>query len=530
IARDRVGVRPLFYTIHHGRFIFASEIKSLLEFGGVRAEISPRVMSQILTFWTAKSPETVFRDIYEVPPGYYFKLNADGIQQKKFWELPFRQEADNERRTLDEVSEEFRELFSDAVRIRLRADVPVGAYLSGGIDSSVTTAFIKAITPGNLRTFSIGFNDAEYDETAYQNLVKDYLGTRHTHLKCSAAEIAGIFPDVVWHAESPLLRTAPGPMFLLSELVRRENFKVVITGEGADEFLGGYDIFKEALIREFWSRDQESKMRPSLLRRLYPYMPQMTNANLAILKLFFGYKLDQVNSPAYSHLLRWNNTSRIKNYLSDDFKDQIGAYDPVSEILSELDQKFRGTDLLSRAQALEINLFMSGYLLSSQGDRMAMGNSVEGRYPFLDYRVMEFCMNLPRRYKIRGLNEKILLKHMMSGKLPDQIIRRPKQPYRAPILNSFFSPDAPDYIPQMLSPAQVLGAGIFDPESVSALHAKMRSGKGISETDSMAITAILSAQLMDHLFIRRSDPLKEADLPGCIILTTEDHSLINNPC
>ena len=524
IARDRVGIRPIFYTKTNGHFVFASEIKALLEFPGIEARISPKALSQIFTFWTTVSPGTVFENILEVPPGHFLIISSSGILEKSYWELPLPPRYNgSKKRKIEDAIQEFSDLFADAVKIRLRADVPIGAYLSGGIDSSITTSFIRDISPDNLRTFSIGFEDKEFDETCFQKLAVDYLKTDHTYLKCSSEEIANKFPEVVWHSEIPLLRTAPSPMYLLSGLVRNDNFKVVITGEGADELLGGYDIFKEAIIRQFWAKDPGSKFRPSLLKKLYPYLPQMNNANLTVLKLFYGYKLEETSSPIYSHLLRWNNTSRIKNYFSQDYKSVIGTYDPIREMEVSVQDKLEGVDLLTRAQWLEIKLFMSGYLLSSQGDRMAMANSVEGRYPFLDYRVIEFCMNLPPEFKLQGLNEKVLLKKMMKGKLPPEIIQRPKQPYRAPILESFFSDKAPGYVSDMLSESQVVDVGIFDPAMVRQLVAKMRSKKPVSEIDSMAITGILSTQILNSQFIKREIPsLSEADLVDCRITIVND--------
>ncbi|HEY6915574.1 MAG TPA: asparagine synthase C-terminal domain-containing protein, partial [Paludibacter sp.] len=190
-----------------------------------------------------------------------------------------------------------------------------------------------------------------------------------------------------------------------------------------------------------------------------------------------------------------------------------------------LEDKFKGVDLLSRAQWLEVSLFMSGYLLSSQGDRMAMANSVEGRYPFLDYRVMEFCMKLPPDYKLHGLNEKFLLKKLMDGKLPSQIVERSKQPYRAPILKSFISENSPDYVDEMLTEDQLLSAGIFNPDKVKQLVARLKSNSQISEIDNMAITGILSTQILDNLFVKRAiSPLSESDLLNCNIVVFGDYN------
>ena len=223
-----------------------------------------------------------------------------------------------------------------------------------------------------------------------------------------------------------------------------------------------------------------------------------------VLKMFFGFKLNETQSPIYSHLLRWNNTSRIINYLSDDYKKSIDNYNPIADYQDRLSLKLEGFDYLSKAQWIEINLFMSGYLLSSQGDRMAMANSVEGRYPFLDHRVIEFCMKLPPDLKLNGLNEKYLLKKMMKGRIPDEILERSKQAYRAPIKSAFNFANLPDYLKEMLSDNEIKNSGIFNPNHVSQLLNKMDSKKQVSEIDNMALTGILSLQILNDLFVNKS--------------------------
>ena len=516
LARDRVGIRPLFYTTIGETFVFASEIKSLLEYPGIEAKISPKALSEYFTFWTSLSPNTAFEGIFEVPPGTYMLVNEKGKTLTTYWELPISKPDEYVYSTLEEASKEFEKIFSDAVKLRLRADVQVAAYLSGGIDSSVTTSFIKNISPDNLRTFSIGFTEKDYDESSYQNIAAEYFKTDHSSITCSPQDIAENFSNVVWHSEAPLLRTAPTPMSLLAKSVKDQNIKVVITGEGADELLGGYNIFKETKIRHFWAKDPQSKYRPLLLKKLYPYLPQMKNANSNVLKMFFGYKLNETSSPIYSHLLRWNNTTRINNYLSTQYKEEIVGYDPIKTIENKLKDKLDGYDYLSKAQWIELNLFMSGYLLSSQGDRMGMANSIEGRYPFLDHRVIEFCMKLHPDLKLKILNEKYLLKKLMKDRLPDPILNRPKQAYRAPIKSTFVSEGLPPYLKEMLSEDKIKEAGIFNPNHVNQLLFKMKDNKLVSEIDNMALTGILSTQILHDKFTNKSIPkLTENDLVIC---------------
>lgn len=513
LARDRVGIRPIFYSMSNNGFVFASEIKAIFEYPTIRPKLSSKALSQIFTFWTTITPNTVFENIFEVSPGHYLLINENGIQDHTYWELPVYKPEEYLNISLEESIEQFDELFSDSVRLRLRADVVVGAYLSGGIDSSVTTSYVKKIMRDNIKTFSIGFSNKAYDESSFQNIATDFFKTDHKSITCSEDDIARKFPETIWFAETALLRTAPSPMYLLSQLVRENNIKVVITGEGADELLGGYNIFKEAIVRQFWAKYPLSKYRPLLLKKLYPYLPHMNSMNEIGLRLFFGYKLEETQSPIYSHLLRWNNTSHIKNYFSRYMKDNLVNYDPIEEYSNKISKKLDGVDMLSRAQWIEMNLFMSGYLLSSQGDRMAMAHSVEGRYPFLDHRIIDFCMKLPPKYKLNGLNEKYLLKEMMTGKIPDQILNRPKQPYRAPVIDCFISDNSPAYVRQMLSRNQLYSAGIFDPEKVQHLINKLKSVSQVSEIDNMALTGILSTQILDYLFVKNAYPsLSNAEL------------------
>lgn len=500
LARDRVGIRPLYYARQQGMFLFASEIKAILQFPGISPRINPNVLMQVYTYWAPLSPGTIFKDVFEVPPGHYLKITRKGMQIERYWELDFSHEGNL---TLSDAKEGFEELFYDAVKLRLRSDVPVAAYLSGGVDSTATTRFIKEIQPQNLQTFSIGFEEDQFDETTYQDEASRYFNTTHKRFTCSNKDIADHFSKVIWHTEVPVIRTAPAPMYFLSRLVRDNNIKVVITGEGADEMLAGYNIFKETIIRQFWAKDPDSKYRPLLLKRLYPYIPYIKNASPGMLRLFFGYQLEETQSPYYSHLIRWHNTSRIQQYVSPDFLNGYHVDEPVKSLNGTLPRNFESWSPLSRAQWLEINLFMSGYLLSSQGDRMAMANSVEGRYPFLDHRLIEFCASLPGQFKLNGLTEKYLLKQVMQGKLPERIVKRPKQAYRAPISHMIRGNDSSEMITESLSVAQLRNSGLFDPTKVERLKHKYALGKNISETDDMALIGIISSQLLYDQFIER---------------------------
>ena len=504
LARDRVGIRPLFYWYQNKSFAFCSEIKGLFSLDGIERSLNSDSLSQIFTFWTTITPNTPFRNIFELQPGHFMFVNSNGMKIQKYWSMNFISGKDNSPRNFSDSIDELDELLNDAVKIRLRADVPVGAYLSGGLDSSVTTAYIKKINPEVLNTFSIGFKDKAFDETEYQLEAAKFFNTNHTAFTCTSEEIAENFASTIWHTEFPILRTSPTPMYLLSKKVRESNIKVVITGEGADEMLGGYNIFKEAKIRRFWANEPNSKIRPKLLSKLYPYLPIFKDSSDLSLKMFFGYQLNETANPAYSHLLRWNNTSRLKSFFTNEFSGLFSDNDPLNKVYQALPAEFKNWSSLAKSQYLETSIFMSGYLLSSQGDRMAMGNSVEGRYPFLDYRVIEFCSKLPDNYKLNCLNEKFILKRLSLGKIPPSISSRPKQAYRAPIANSFISQMGFNHVAEILSDPIVKSYGIFEPTKVNNLISKMRQQSTVSEIDQMAIAGIISTQMLNKFFIKDS--------------------------
>ncbi len=496
LARDRMGIRPLFYTRQAGRLVFASEIKAILAHPEIHTELNTRSLEQVFTFWSVLSPGTSFQNIYELPPAHYMIARQDGVSIQPYWHLDF--EEDGACRPAAEYLDEFQELLIDATRIRLRSDVPVGAYLSGGLDSSLTAAIIRKYTGNPLDTFSIAFSDPEYDESPFQKQMASYLGTDHQVVYCTYDDIGRVFPDVVWHTESPVLRTAPAPMFLLSELVHQQGYKVVMTGEGADEVLAGYDIFKEMKLRRFWARQPDSKLRPLLLQRLYPDISGLSAG--AYLEAFFRKGLTDTGSPFYSHAIRWQNSARTLRFRSG--YTPSNPFMDAAQLLERLPAAYLSWSPLAQAQYLEMITFLSPYLLSSQGDRVAMAHSVEGRFPFLDYRVIEFANRLPASLKLSGLTDKWLLRQVGRKMLPSNIWKRTKRPYRAPIHRSFFTTAATDYVRDLLSERELASNGFFEPSAVSGLVRKAQSGLRMSEVDDMALVGILSTQLLYQRFIK----------------------------
>ena len=504
LSRDRLGVRPLFYARAGRDLVFASEIKAIFCHPGVRREIDPEALDEIFTFWHARPPRTAFLGVELLPPGHSMAVEGGKTTQWPYWRLDFA--VDQAPASEEALGARLHELLVDATRLRLRADVPVGAYLSGGLDSTVITGIIKRFTDTPLKTFSVGFEDAEFDESSFQDEAVRYLGTEHHRVRCTKADICRVFPEVVWHAEAPMLRTAPAPLYILSGLVRQHGYKVVLTGEGSDEVLGGYDLFKEAKIRRFWGARPESRCRPMLLKRLYPYMKNLQSQSDSYLRAFFHVDAAKLGDPFFSHVPRWDLTAKLKSFFSEDLKTRLGGHDSLAGMRSSLDERYAGWSPFGQAQWLEATGLLPGYILSSQGDRMSMAHSVEGRFPFLDYRVVEFSSRLPPRLKMRGLDEKYLLKRIAGDLAPESVLRRPKQPYRAPDAGSFYAEGGrprEEYVSELLSPERLREDGLFDPQSVSRLVEKVRGGRAIGVKDNMAFVGILSTQLCLEKFVRR---------------------------
>ncbi|MBW9264931.1 MAG: asparagine synthase (glutamine-hydrolyzing) [Candidatus Thiodiazotropha sp. (ex. Lucinisca nassula)] len=504
LARDRTGIRPLFTVETGGRLYFASEVKSLFAHPAIPRQINLTALQEVFTFWTTLPPHSLFESVEVVPPGHLMVIENGVKSLSRYWDWTYPNEQIDQHKSVAEWSEELKALMIDSVRLQLRSDVPVGAYLSGGLDSSVLTSLIKNFTDTPLRTFSIGFEDEEFDESGFQKDLVDYLGTDHTHVLCKRSDIGTAFPRVISHTESAIVRTAPTPLMLLSGAVREAGYKVVLTGEGADEVFGGYDIFKEAKVRRFWSHAPDSEWRPLILQRLYPYLKHSPTTSGAFSKRFFQQGMEHLDKPYFAHIPRWATTQRIMQFFSDEARAAVKpiAFDAINRILpAEID----AWKSLNRDQYIEANTLLSGYLLSSQGDRVAMANSIEGRYPFLDHRVIEFAATLPSRYKIMGLNEKYMLKQTMQGLIPESIRNRSKQPYRAPDSQSFFDGEAPlEYVAYLLSEERIRKAGYYNPKTVNLLLKKCARGKALGFADNMAFVGILSSMLVDELFIEQA--------------------------
>lgn len=513
LARDRVGIRPLFYARQGGQLAFASEIKAL--FAGcpeLPRRLAPHGLAAVFSLWSPLGGDTAFEGVHSLPPGHLMVVEAGGSRVQRYWDWPREAPIDAAwvaagSLKLDEAAAQLHELLVDAVRLQLRSDVPVGAYLSGGLDSSAVSAIVRRYSDAHLRTFSLEFDSPEFDESAHQRAMAAHLGSEHSGVRVGAGDVAAAFARVVWHAETPLVRTGPAPLLLLADHVRRSGFKVVLTGEGADEVFAGYDLFKEAKIRRFLARAPQSRWRARLFERLYPYLAQSPTRSASLARSFFTAGPQDPSDPLYAHDARVRSTQRVLSFLTPQMQDALSTWQVGNAVSALLPPGFARAGDLSRDLYLEATTLLPGYLLASQGDRMAMAASIEARFPFLDHRVIEFAARLPASYRMLGLTEKRVLKRAMAHDLPAGIVGRTKQPYRAPDSASFFDAGQPlGWVQDLLSPTSLRQAGLFEPDLVARLVAKCADGKASGFADNMAFVGVLSTMLLHEQFVLGRGP------------------------
>jgi len=502
LVRDRLGILPLYYARVEGGLVFASEAKALFAGGRIHPHFDPRGLAEIFTTWSVAAPRTVFEGLSQVRPATALCFDDElSLSEHRYWR-PNPLGMGLPDWTTDQAADALDAQLRRSVDLRLRADVPVGAYISGGLDSSVIGSMAND-GPGTLETFGIRFADPRFDETAEQRLVVKHLGTRHHEFVCDGASIRDALAEVVWHCEMPMLRTSPVPLFLLSGHVRAADIKTVLTGEGADELLAGYTIFKEDEIRRFWARQPDSRLRPALLQRIHHYVGDAKARSNPLWQSFFRRGLADTGHPFYSHLIRWQNTAWTLQLLSPEIAEQGDLDAMMADAEADMPPDWHDWDPLSRAQHIEMHGFMSSYLLSCQGDRVAMAHGIEARYPFLDPDLVDFCLSLSKRHKLAGMRDKIILRRVAERRLPADIWKRRKQPFRAPIGAALFGPES-ELFRELLTPRGLAEDGLFDvPTATRLLDRADRLGGHLSgEREEMGLVGVLTLRLLGQCFGR----------------------------
>jgi len=501
IARDRYGVRPLYILHHNNSYYFASELKAFDTIEGYERRFDTENLFEHALMWNTLDDATVYEKIRSLPSGTC-EIYQEGRCIKKIRYYEIGESLPSQTTDFKTALDEFTSLLNDAVKLRLRSDVPVATYLSGGIDSSVITYLTSLHNKETFKTFSVSFEDKDFDESAFQQEMVKRLNSDHFELLINYSMIDENFLEAVYHLERPVFRTAPVPLFLLSKMVHDEGIKVVLTGEGADEVLFGYDSFKEVKLLDFWAKHPESAIRPLLLKKLYPHLQHYKDPRqFGLIRLYYEGFLNDYNNELVGLNIRIYNNKALSNFFNKDLHIFYSKEKILEKTKKILPSNFDNWTLLQKNQFLEFKTLLSGYLLSSQGDRMSMAHSVEGRYPFLDHRLIEKLFYYPDNFKLRIFSQKYLLGKAFQQVIPESIINRPKRPYMAPDLKSFFSKGKlTEHAAYFLSDNLLDQYGIFDKKIVSMLIKKFerKMPDEIGYRDNMALTFVLSCQMANY--------------------------------
>lgn len=447
VARDHFGINPLYYTLVDGVFIFASEIKAILEHPLARREVDLVGLDQILSFPGLVSPRTMFKGIESLKSGHFIVAANSNITVSEYWDLDYPKEGEiSYDKPESYYVDNLKDLFAQSVMSRLQADVPVGFYLSGGLDSSLIAAMINAVSPDSRRhSFSIGFADRAMNETRYQRLMAQSVGSEHHEIVFDWTEIAERLPGMIYHCECPVKETYNTCSMALSEATRKNGITVILTGEGADELFAGYVgyRFDQFRTRRTDGYDFERILEEELRENLWG------DKNLFYENDLYG--LRETKRALYSSLV---------NESSQDF--DCFNFDLVNK------KQLEGRHFVHQRSYLDFKLRLSDHLITDHGDRMALANSVEARYPFLDVDLIEFARQVPPHLKLNQLTEKYILKKIAADLVPREIINREKFGFHAPGSPALLERNI-EWVNDMLSYQRIQRQGYFNPDVIERL-------------------------------------------------------------
>ncbi|HYR88918.1 MAG TPA: asparagine synthase (glutamine-hydrolyzing) [Terriglobia bacterium] len=423
LARDRFGIKPLYYTVQNNSFIFGSEIKSVLSHPNVSVAVNPKGIDQFITYGYVHTPDTLFSNIYKLPEGHTLTWRSGKMVMRGYWDLDFRPV---KQFSEEQHAERVADLLQDSVRLRLRSDVPSGLFLSGGIDSTVVVG-LAARNAGNLKTFSIGFDTGkEFNELAYARVAAKKFGTDHHEVVLTQKDFLELFPLFVSHMEEPVTDAAAIPLYCLSMFASR-HVKVVLGGEGSDELFAGYPIYHYMNLIEQYRRIPD-RLRKILFNRLIVGMWGSKKMDKYVYLSGLPIQRRYLNVNLYDVRLR-------EDIYRPDFRRSLADFDPV-DVVQDNYRRTEGWDLLSRLMYLDIKTWLPNDILA-KADRMSMAASIELRSPFLDYRLAEYAASVPSNFKLRLGQTKYILRRTFRDLVPKEILRRPKMGFPVPLANMF---------------------------------------------------------------------------------------------
>lgn len=476
IARDRLGVKPLYYVhTSDGSLYFASEIKSLLEAGAIKPQLNYEVLPDYLANHATSGEETLFRDVKRLLPGHTLTWHDGKIKINRYWDVSFTKAAADSRKDADYIAE-WSDLFRTSVRLRLMADVPLGMFLSGGIDSSAIAAVMSTLVDEPIKTFSVAFAERSANELEYARLIADAYKTDHHEVVVSPEDFFGMLPKLVWHEDEPLAHPSSVALYFVSRLASK-HVKVVLTGEGSDELLAGYARYRKTLLNLALGERYHRLIPGSLRSVVRSQISSMGNSRVRakLLRTFLNVTPD-IESIYFDNFAVFGRSNQSQ-LLTSGTRDRIGTLDPYGTVRSLL----KSTDahsLLDRLLYADIKTYLHELLMKQ--DQMSMAASIESRVPFLDHKLVEFTSGLPERLKLRGWTTKYILRKSMKGILPERILSRPKMGFPVPVGSWFRGAYAPVLQEYVLS-SRATQREIFNPQYVQRIVAEHQQGADHSE-------------------------------------------------
>ncbi len=503
LARDRFGICPLFYSTQGDWLLFGSEIKAMLASGMVEAKADLRGIDQAFNFFAVPGPATCFAGVTALQPGQYLRINLGGNgrvepERKYYWRIDFPDQGQEDPETdPKKLVDEFERVMLAAVERRLRADVPVVSYLSGGIDSSIVVAMAAKIRGETIPTFTIQIMDPKLDETTQAAVVSRHIGSTPIVEQVGDAEVLQTYPELIRAAEAPVIDTSCTALLRLARSVHQHGYKVALTGEGSDEWLAGYAWFK--IHRLLGMMDWLPGVKPSYwLRRFALWGMGAPKGSAKALDRV--YETVRTYS-SYQDIYAIMGSSRLRFY-SPETLEKLADYNPYLEVDPNFDRIERWHPI-NRAFFWAGRIHLPGQLLSLKGDRVAMNSSVETRYPFLDEDVFNFLARIHPSWKLRGFKDKYILRLLCERYLPKEVAWRPKGMFRAP-LDSFFDHEVPQFVEQLLSDESLKKTGYFNAEAVQywrKLSRERRLKKVEKSSVELGLVAVVTTRLWHHLFI-----------------------------
>jgi asparagine synthase (glutamine-hydrolysing) len=492
VARDRLGVKPLYYVqTDDGSLYFGSEIKTLLEAGSIKPEINYRALPDYLANHAPSGEETLYRGVKRLLPGHTMLWQDGNLRVSRYWDVSFVKHADEGRSDKDYVAE-WSELFRTSVRLRLMADVPLGMFLSGGIDSSAIAAVMSGMVSEPIKTFSVAFKEREANELEYARIVARAFKTNHHEVVVSPEEFFNVLPRLVWHEDEPLAHPSSVALYFVS-LLASQHVKVVLTGEGSDELLAGYARYRKTIVNlalgAYYHRLTPGSVR-NLLRKQIEVMP-VARLRQKMLRTFLAVSPD-IESIYFDNFAVFPRAMQT-GLLTQETIDRAGGIDPYSRLralLSETD----ATSFLDRLLYADLKTYLHELLMKQ--DQMSMATSVESRVPFLDHKLVEFTSKLPERLKLRGGTTKYVLRQSMKGILPDTILSRPKMGFPVPI-GKWFRGAYSSIVDEYVLSERAQSRGVFAADCVSELVKRHRLG---GEDHSERLWALVNFEIWQRQF------------------------------